>query len=98
MSSTGSTNTLQPAELGKLKSMKEMIQLKSDQIKLYKDSFGKVKSKSPSKYQQSYELQNSQSQPNLNNSSQIHKRSSSHNMTSNSNKTSHGTDVQKNLI
>jgi len=38
--------------------MKEMIQLKNDQIKLYKDSFVKVKSKSPNKYQ-TYELTNS---------------------------------------
>jgi hypothetical protein len=51
LSSTGSTNNLHSNDLAKFKSMKEMLKMKNEHIKLYKDSFPKAKSRSPSKYQ-----------------------------------------------
>eukprot|EP00347_Sterkiella_histriomuscorum_P007427 403348960 len=84
LSSTGSTNNLHQNDLSKFKSMKEMMKIKNDQIKMYKDSYQRVKSKSPSKYQSQEQqnmqlLQNSNSMGNLN--VQNHKRSQSQNMT-----------------
>lgn len=62
--------------------MKDMIRIKNDQIKQYKESFQKSKSKSPSKYT-SQELSLSASHSNLYsiNNSQNHKRSTSQNQT-----------------
>ena len=47
--------------------MKEMLKMKNDHIKLYKDSFTKAKSRSPSKYQSqdNQSLTHSSSQNNL---------------------------------
>jgi len=41
MSSTGSTNTI--GDLSKFKTMKDMLKMKHDQLKMYKDSFAKTK-------------------------------------------------------
>ncbi|CDW74118.1 UNKNOWN [Stylonychia lemnae] len=89
-------------ELSKFKSMKEMMKIKNEQIKFYRDSFQKIKSKSPSKYQSSENqnsqlLQNSNSQGSLSNLT--HKRSQSQNMTAiNIKPQTANQDGQKNLI
>lgn len=71
--------------------MKEMMKLKNEQIKIYKDSLSRVKSKSPNKYQsQEHHQSNSLAQQqhggmqhshSTGNFSNNHKRSQSQNLT-----------------